>query len=102
MRPPAQVLMDLMDKLTTLLTATVIPANQDEHNAEVAQIREEIAQAKEALAAEDTRLATERAALDARATASSGDFLALGGSECVKRGHEEKASVDSIPFTSDL
>ena len=66
-RPPAQVLIDLMDKLTTLLTATVIPANKDEHDAEVARVREEIAQAKEALAAEDTRLATERAALDARA-----------------------------------
>ena len=67
MRPPAQVLMDLMDKLTTLLTTKVIPTNQDEHNAEVAQVHEEIARAKEALAAEDTRLATERAALDARA-----------------------------------
>ena len=28
-RPPAQILMDLMDKLTTLLTAVVEPANQD-------------------------------------------------------------------------
>ena len=65
-RPPAQVLIDLIDKLTTLLTATVIPANKDEHDAEVARVREEIAQAKEALAAEDTRLAAERAALDAR------------------------------------
>ena len=35
-RPPAQVLMDLMDKLTALLTATVVPANQSEHEAEVA------------------------------------------------------------------
>ena len=33
MRPPAQVLINLMDKLTTLLTATVIPANKDEHDA---------------------------------------------------------------------
>ena len=66
-RPPAQVLIDLMDKLTTLLTATVIPANKDEHAVEVARVREEIAQAKEALAGEDTRLATERAALDSRA-----------------------------------
>ena len=66
-RPPAQVLIDLMDKLTALLTATVIPANKDEHGAEVAQVHEEIAQAKEALAAEDTRLAAEQAALDARA-----------------------------------
>ena len=53
-RPPAQVLIDLMDKLTTLLSATVIHANKDEHDAEVARVREEIAQAKEALAAEDT------------------------------------------------
>ena len=67
MRPPAQVLIDLMDKLTALLTATVIPASQAEHDAEVAQVREEIARAKEALEAEDTRLAAERAALDARA-----------------------------------
>ena len=67
MRLPAQVLMDLMDKLTTLLTTTVIPANKDEHDTKVAQVREEIAQAKEALAAEDTRLATERATLDAQA-----------------------------------
>ena len=67
MRPPAQVLIDLMDKLTALLTATVIPANKDEHDAEVARVREEIARAKEALAAKDTRLAIERAALDARA-----------------------------------
>ena len=67
MRPPAQVLIDLMDKLTTLLTTTVIPVNKDEHDAEVARVHEEIAQDKEALAAEDTRLATERAALDARA-----------------------------------
>ena len=59
MRPPAQVLMDLMDKLTALLTAMVIPADKDEHDAAVAQVREEIAQAKEGLAAEDTRLATE-------------------------------------------
>ena len=54
-----------MDKLTALLTVMVIPANKDEHDAEVAWVREEIAQAKVALAAEDTRLATERVALDA-------------------------------------
>ena len=34
--PPAQILMDLMDKLTALLTIMVIPTNQDEHNTEVA------------------------------------------------------------------
>ena len=41
-RPPAQVLIDLMDKLTALLTAMVIPANKDEHDMEVARVREEI------------------------------------------------------------
>ena len=64
MRPPAQVLMDLMNKMTALLTAIDIPADQAEHDAEVARVREEVARAKEALAAEDTRLAAERAALD--------------------------------------
>ena len=67
MRPLTQVLIDLMDKLTALLTATVIPADNDEHDAEMAWVREEISQAKEALAAEDTRLAIEQAALDTRA-----------------------------------
>ena len=38
LHPPAQVLIDLMDKLTTLLTAMVIPANKDEHDAEVAWV----------------------------------------------------------------
>ena len=46
--PSAQVLIDLMDKLMALLTATVIPTNKDEHDAEVARVREEIARAKEA------------------------------------------------------
>ena len=46
MHPPAQVLIDLLDKLTTLLTTMVIPANKDEHDAEVARVREEIARAK--------------------------------------------------------
>ena len=35
-RSPAQVLMDLTDKLTTLLTAVVSPADQASHYAEVA------------------------------------------------------------------
>ena len=67
MRSPALVLIDLTDRLTTLLTATVNPVDQAKHDAEVARLREEIAQAKENLTAEDTRLATERAALDAQA-----------------------------------
>ena len=35
-RSPTQVLMDLTDKLTTLLTAVVNPADQARHDAEVA------------------------------------------------------------------
>ena len=33
---PAQVLMDLTDKMTALLTATVDPVDQAQHDAEVA------------------------------------------------------------------
>ena len=35
-RPLAQVLMDLMDKMTTLLATAVNPADQAQHDAEVA------------------------------------------------------------------
>ena len=66
MHSPAQVLMDLTDKITALLTATVVPADQAQHDAEVAQLKLDIAQAKEDLAAEGVRMAAERAALDAR------------------------------------
>ena len=37
-RPLAQVLIDLTDRLTTLLTAMVNPADQAEHDAEVAPL----------------------------------------------------------------
>ena len=67
MRPPAQVLMDLMDKMTTLLTTAVNPADQAQHDVEVAQLKQDIVQAKEDLAAEDVRMTAERAALDAQA-----------------------------------
>ena len=97
MRPSAQVLIDLMDKLTTLLTATVIPANKDEHDAEVARVCEEIAQAKEALAAEDTRLATERATLDARAQRLQSEAYQLtmglnASNEVMRRRHQKTQS----------
>ena len=67
MHPPAQVLTDLVDKLTALITTVVNPANQDQHNAAVAKLRDEIAQAKEEMNAENTRMAEERADLDAQA-----------------------------------
>ena len=66
MHSPAQVLMDLTDKMTALLTATVVPADQAQHDAKVAQLKLDIAQAKEDLAAEGVRMAAERAALDAQ------------------------------------
>ena len=66
-RPPAQVLSDLFDALAMLLVAEVNPANQDEHNAEIAKVKDQIAQAKADLAAKDTRMAAERAELDAQA-----------------------------------
>ena len=42
-RPPAQALTDLLDKLTTLLTAVVNPADQDQHNVAIVKFRDEIA-----------------------------------------------------------
>ena len=38
-RPPPQVLMDLMDRMTTLLTAVVEPADKAQHDAKVARLR---------------------------------------------------------------
>ena len=49
------------------LLAEVNPANQDEHNAEVAKVKDQITQAKADLAAEDTRMVAERAELEAQA-----------------------------------
>ena len=51
--------MDLMDRLTTLLTAAVEPADKAHHDAEVARVREEMVQGKENMAVEETRRATE-------------------------------------------
>ena len=94
---PAQVLMDLMDKLTALLTATVVPANQSEHEAEVAQVRNEIARVKETLAAEDARLAAERATLDVRAQQLRAEALQLtlslnASNEVMRRRHQKTQS----------
>ena len=66
MPSPAQVLMDLTGKMTVLLTATVAPTDQVQHDAEVAQLKLDLAKAKEDLAAEGIRMAAERAALDAQ------------------------------------
>ena len=66
-RLPTQVLSELLEALTTLLTVEVTPANQAQHNMDVSKLHDERAQAKEDLNAENTRTATERAALEREA-----------------------------------
>ena len=56
-----------MEALATLLTEEVTPANQTQHNVDVAKLHDEIAQANEDLNDENTRMATERAALEREA-----------------------------------
>ena len=56
-----------MDAWATLLTATVTLDTQDQHNAEVARLKEQITQAKADLVAEDNRMVEEQAALNAQA-----------------------------------
>ena len=66
-RLPAQVLSELLEALTTLLTVEVTPLNQAQHNVDMAKLHDEIDQAKEDLNAENTRMAMERAALEREA-----------------------------------
>ena len=47
--------MDLTDKLMTLLTVVVNPADQEAHNAEIAKVKDQITWAKADLAVEDIR-----------------------------------------------
>jgi hypothetical protein len=54
-RPPAQVLSELLDALVAFLAAEVTLANQVQHNAEVAKLRDEVAKAREDLEAENVR-----------------------------------------------
>ena len=80
---PAQVLSGLLDAWATLLTTTVTPETQDQHNANIAKLKDQITQAKEDLATEDARLAEERAALDAQSQQNRGTELPTPvGSEC--------------------
>ena len=57
--PPAQVLSDLFDALATLMAAEVDAVARDQHNAEIAKVKDQIAQAKADLATENARMATE-------------------------------------------
>ena len=54
-RPPAQVLSELMDTLTTLMGTEVKAENQAEHNTEIAKLRERMTKAQEDLNAENAR-----------------------------------------------
>ena len=94
-RPPAQVLTDLLDKLTALLTAVVNPMDQDQHNVAIEKLRDEIAHAKEELSTENTRMAEERAALDAQAQRiqSQSYWLMLdqnASNEVMRRRHQTR------------
>ena len=96
--------MDLMDKLTTLLTAVVEPADQAQHDVEVAHVREEMVQAKENLAAEEVRMAAERAALDVRAQQLQAETFRLSvdlnaSNEVMRRRHQKTQS--RLPLTLD-
>ena len=102
--PPAQILMDLMDKLTTLFTAVVQPVDKAQHDAEVARVREEMVQAKENLAAEEVRMAAERAALDVRAQQLQAETFRLlvdlnASNEVMRRRHQKTQS--RLPLTLD-
>ena len=98
------MLIDLMDKLTALLTVVIEPADKVQHDAEVARVREEMAQAKENLAAEEVRMAVERAALDARAQQLQAETFWLtvdlnASNEVMRRRHQKTQS--RLPLTLD-
>ena len=65
--PPTQVLSDLFDALATLMDAEVDAAAKDQHNAEIAKVKDQIAQAKADLATKNAKMATKRAELEAQA-----------------------------------
>ena len=85
--PPAQVLSDLFDALATLMAAEVDAAARDQHNAEIAKVKDQITQGKADLAAEGYQ--------DGYGTGRIGcaGLLAYVRSERVKRCHEEKVRV---------
>ena len=56
--PPAQVLSDLFDALAMLMAAEVDIATRDQHNAEIAKVKDQITQAKADLVVENARMAT--------------------------------------------
>ena len=96
-RSLAQVLMDLTDKLNTLLTAVVNPVDQARHDAEVAQLKLDMVQAKEDLAVEDVRITVERGALDVQAQQIQAQTFRLtqdqnASNEVMRRRHQKTQS----------
>ena len=88
-----------MDAWATLLTTTVTPATQHQHNADVASLKDQITQAKEDLAAEETRMAEERAALDAQAQRIQAKNYRLlldpnASNEVLRRRHQSRLPAD--------
>ena len=96
--------MDLTDKMTTLLTATVDPADQAQHDAEVARLKLDLVKAKEDLAAEGIRMAAERAALDAQTQLIQAQSFRLtmdqnASNEVMRRRHQKTQS--RLPLVYD-
>ena len=97
MHSPAQVLMDLTNKMTALLTATAAPADQAQHDAEVVQLKLDLVKAKEDVAAEGIRMAAERAALDAQTQLIQAQSFLLtmdqnASNEVMRRRHQKAQS----------
>ena len=96
-RSPAQVLMDLTNKVTTLLTVVVNPTDQACHDAEVAQLKLDMVQDKEDLVAEDVRITAERATLDVQAQRIQAQTFRLTqdqnvANEVMRRRHQKTQS----------
>ena len=99
--PPSQVLSNLLDALTTLLTAEVNPVNQAQHNTEVRKLCDEIAQAKEELNAENTWMATKRAALQREAERLRAESLRLSLDMDASNAVFNRRHVSRLPPTYD-
>ena len=89
--------MDLTDKMTALLTATVVPADQAQHDAEVARLKLDLVKAKEDLAAERIRMTAERAALYAQTQLIQSQSFRLtmdqnASNEVLRRRHQKGQS----------
>ena len=88
-----------MDAWAALWTTAVTPATQDQHNADIASLKDQITQAKADLAAEETRMAEERAALDAHAQRIEDENYRLlmdqnASNQVFRRRHQSRLPTD--------